>query len=72
MWRSPTKESTRHLGSLWIAKTYLELTQLKEAEDKLDYLRNQGDFPKKNKWELAAVNADFSCKQRTTLKPSSI
>ncbi len=53
------KESTRHLGSLWIAKTYLELTQLKEAEDKLDYLRNQGDFPRKNKWELAAVNADF-------------
>ncbi len=53
------KETTRHLGSLWIAKTYLELTQLKEAEDKLDYLRNQGDFPKKNKWELAAVNADF-------------
>lgn len=53
------KESTRHLGSLWIAKTYLELTQLKEAEDKLDYLRNQSDFPKKNKWELAAVNADF-------------
>ena len=50
------KETTRHLGSLWIAKTYLELTQLKEAEDKLDYLRNQGDFPKKNKWELGTPN----------------
>ncbi|MFN8166851.1 MAG: hypothetical protein U0X76_11980, partial [Bacteroidia bacterium] len=53
------KEPTRHLASLWIAKTYLELTQLKEAEDKLDYLRNQSDFPKKNRWEYEAVNADF-------------
>lgn len=53
------KEPTRHLASLWLAKTYLELTQLNEAEDKLDYLRNQSDFPRKSKWELDAVNADF-------------
>lgn len=52
-------QSTRHLASLWIAKTYLELTQLKEAEDKLDYVRNQSDFPKKNIWEREAVFADF-------------
>lgn len=53
------KESGRHLGSLWIAKTYIELTQMREAEAKLDYLRNQSDFPKKNLWELEAVNADY-------------
>ncbi len=53
------KESGRHVASMWIAKTYLELTQLKEAENKLDYLRNQSDFPKKSKWELEAVNADY-------------
>jgi tetratricopeptide (TPR) repeat protein len=53
------KEPGRHLASLWIAKTYLELTELREAESKLDYLRNQSDFPKKNLWELEAVNADF-------------
>lgn len=48
-----------HLGSLWLAKTSLELTQLSEAEEKLDYIRNQNDFPKKSKWELEAVSADF-------------
>jgi tetratricopeptide (TPR) repeat protein len=53
------KEPGRHIASLWIAKTFLELTQLREAEAKLDYLRNQSDFPKKDKWELEAVNADF-------------
>lgn len=53
------KENSRLLASMWIAKTYLELTQLNEAEAKLDYVRNQSDFPKKNKWELYAVNADF-------------
>jgi tetratricopeptide (TPR) repeat protein len=53
------KEPGRHLASMWLAKTYLELTQLKEAEDKLDYLRNQSDFPRKNLWELEATRADF-------------
>jgi len=53
------KSPTRHLGSMWLAKCYLQLTMLREAENKLDYLRNQKDFPKKKIWELAAVNADF-------------
>ena len=53
------KEEGRHLGTLWQAKTFLELTQLREAEEKLDYVRNQGDFPKNSKWELEAVTADF-------------
>ncbi len=53
------KEPGRHLASMWLAKTHLELTELREAEEKLDYLRNQSDFPQKNKWELEAVNADF-------------
>ena len=53
------KEPGRYLASMWLAKSYLELTELREAEGKLDYLRNQTDFPKKNKWELEAVNADF-------------
>lgn len=48
-----------HLGTLWLAKTNLELTQLNEAEQKLDFLRNQSNFPSKSKWELEAVNADF-------------
>jgi tetratricopeptide (TPR) repeat protein len=52
-------EPGRYLASLWIAKTYLELTQLNEAETKLDYLRNTPDFPKKNRWELEATAADF-------------
>ena len=42
-----------------LAKSHLELTELREAEEKLDYLRNQSDFPSRNKWELEAVNADF-------------
>ena len=53
------KDPGHHLGSLWLAKTYIELTQMREAEEKLDYVNNQSDFPKKNKWELAAANADF-------------
>ncbi len=53
------KDPGHHLGTLWLAKTYLELTQLREAEEKLDFLRNQSDFPKNSKWELEAVNADF-------------
>ncbi|MFM2136539.1 MAG: hypothetical protein RL021_1939, partial [Bacteroidota bacterium] len=53
------RESGRYLASMWIAKTYLELTQLNEAENKLDYLRNINDFPKRHKWELEATAADF-------------
>ncbi len=53
------KEPTRFLASMWLAKSYLELTELRESEEKLDYLRNQSDFPQKNKWEIEAVNADF-------------
>jgi tetratricopeptide (TPR) repeat protein len=53
------KSPTRHLGSMWLAKCYLQLTMIREAGNKLDYLRNQKDFPKKKLWELAAVNADF-------------
>lgn len=52
-------EPGRYIASMWIAKTYLELTQLNEAEDKLDYLRNIPDFPRKSKWELEATSADF-------------
>ena len=58
------KSPTRHLGSMWLAKSYLQLTMLREAENKLDYLRNQKDFPKKKLWELAAVNADFYLQTR--------
>lgn len=50
---------TRHLASLWIVKTYLELTQLNEAESKLDYLRNTKDFPSKARGDLYAVSADY-------------
>ena len=53
------KEPTRFAASLWLAKIYLELTQLREAEDKLDYLRNQKDLPRKLKAEYEAVAADF-------------
>jgi tetratricopeptide (TPR) repeat protein len=53
------KETGRHIASMWLAKTYLALTELRQAEEKLDYLRNQSDFPKKNNWELDAVNADY-------------
>ncbi|REJ80943.1 MAG: hypothetical protein DWQ44_04215 [Bacteroidetes bacterium] len=53
------KEPTRHVASLWIAKTYLQLTLLREAENKLDYVRNQKDYPKKQKWEYDAVRADY-------------
>lgn len=52
-------EPGRYIASMWIAKTYLELTQLNEASDKLDYLRNIPDFPKKSRWELEATAADF-------------
>lgn len=58
------KSPTRHMGSLWLAKCYLQLTMLRECGDKLDYLRNQKDFPKKKLWELAAVNADFHLQTR--------
>ena len=53
------KEPSRFLASMWLAKSYLELTELREAEEKLDYLRNQSEFPQKNMWEIEAVNADF-------------
>ena len=62
------KSPTRHLGSMWLAKCYLQLTMLREAQEKLDYLRNQKDFPKKKLWELAAVNADFHQQTRNIEK----
>ncbi len=52
-------EPTRFAASLWLAKTYLELTQLRDAEDRLDYLRNQKDLPRKLRGEFEAVAADF-------------
>jgi tetratricopeptide (TPR) repeat protein len=58
------KETGRHVASLWIAKTYLQLTQLREAENKLDYVNNQADFPKNDRWELNAVNADYHLQTR--------
>jgi tetratricopeptide (TPR) repeat protein len=58
------KQTGRHIASLWIAKTYLQLTQLREAEGKLDYVRNQADFPKSDLWELNAVNADYYLQTR--------
>ncbi len=60
------KEQGRHEGSLWLAKTYLQLTQLKEAEDKLDYLRNQKDLSKKVRAEYDAVAADYYLQTRNT------
>ncbi len=60
------KEQGRHEGSLWLAKTYLQLTQLKESEDKLDYLRNQKDLSKKVRAEYDAVAADFYLQTRNT------
>jgi tetratricopeptide (TPR) repeat protein len=60
------KEQGRHEGSLWLAKTYLQLTQLKETEDKLDYLRNQKDMSKKVRAEYDAVSADFYLQTRNT------
>ena len=53
------REPTRFAASIWLAKTYLELTQLREAEDKLDYLRNQKELPRKLRAEYEAVAADF-------------
>ena len=58
----------RFLASMWIAKTYLELTQLDLAEDKLDYLRNTPDFPKRNRWELEATQADYFVQVHNNLK----
>ncbi len=52
-------EPSRFAASLWLAKTYLELTQLRDAEDRLDYLRNQKDMPRNLKGEFEAVSADF-------------
>ncbi|MEO8086063.1 MAG: tetratricopeptide repeat protein [Bacteroidota bacterium] len=60
------KEQGRHEASLWLAKTYLQLTQLKEAEDKLDYLRNQKDLSKKVRAEYDAVAADYYLQTRNT------
>ncbi len=58
------KDPNRHMGSLWLAKSYIQLTMMREAGDKLDYLRNQKDFPKKKIWEMEAVNADFNMQMR--------
>lgn len=57
--RAYKKESSRFAASLWLAKTYIELTQLNEAEEKLDFLRNQKDLPKNLRSDLEAVWADF-------------
>ncbi len=62
------KEPTRFAASLWLAKTYLELTQLRDAEDRLDYLRNQKDMPKKVRAEYYAVAADFFLQTKNVQK----
>ncbi|MCX6290708.1 MAG: tetratricopeptide repeat protein [Bacteroidetes bacterium] len=62
------KEPTRFAASLWLAKCFLELTQLREAEDKLDYLRNQKDMPRKLKGEYEAVAADFYLQTKNVQK----
>src|SRR5436190_15341948 len=41
------KEQGRHVASMWLAKTYMQLTQVKEEEDKLDYLCNKKELSKK-------------------------
>ncbi len=61
-------EPTRFAASLWLAKCYLELTQLRDAEDRLDYLRNQKDMPKKLKGEYEAVAADFYLQTKNVQK----
>jgi tetratricopeptide (TPR) repeat protein len=58
------KEQGRHEGSLWLAKTYIQLTQMKEAEDRLDYLRNQKDMNKRIRAEYNAVAADYYLQTR--------
>ena len=60
------KEQGRHEGSLWLAKTYMQLTQMKEAGDKLDFLRNQGDLSKKVRADYEAVSADYYMQTRNT------
>jgi tetratricopeptide (TPR) repeat protein len=58
------KEPTRFSASLWLARTYLQLTQLREAEDRLDYIRNQKGLPKDVKAEYDAVAADYYLQTR--------
>ncbi len=61
-------EPTRFAASLWLAKCYLELTQLRDAEDRLDYLRNQKDMPRSLKGEYEAVAADFYLQTKNVTK----
>ncbi len=61
-------EDNRFAASLWLAKCYLELTQLRDAEDRLDYLRNQKDMPRKLKGEYEAVAADFYLQTKNVQK----
>jgi tetratricopeptide (TPR) repeat protein len=58
------KEPSRFMASLWLARTYLQLTQLREAEDRLDYIRNQKSLPKNVKAEYEAVAADYYLQTR--------
>jgi tetratricopeptide (TPR) repeat protein len=58
------KEPTRFMASLWLARTYLQLTELREAEDRLDYIRNQKSLPKNVKAEYEAVAADYYLQTR--------
>jgi tetratricopeptide (TPR) repeat protein len=58
------KEPTRFMASLWLARTYLQLTQLHEAEDRLDYVRNQPGLPKNVKAEYEIVSADYYLQTR--------
>src|SRR5207244_2987026 len=44
---------------LWLAKSYLELTKVSDAENTFDFLRNERHFPKKIKGDFEAAQADF-------------
>ena len=44
---------------VWLAKTYLELTKVTDAENTFDFLRNERHFPAKKRGDLEAAEADF-------------
>jgi outer membrane protein assembly factor BamD (BamD/ComL family) len=55
---------SRYEALLWLMKVYMEQRNFADAENVLDYLNGEPNFPKKLKAELAATSASFYLQQK--------
>ncbi len=62
------KSELKDEALLWLAKSYLELTKVSDAENTFDFLRNERHMPKKIKGDFEAAQGDFYLQTKSYTK----